>query len=271
MIQALDQTEAMALLQALPLAVIATDQEKIIWISRQAEILVGLNAEALCGQPIESLPRWLRDIFSSGEEKDQLTGEPGCEVLATLQRVDGKRITRVCFLSDGREVKQLKGQVTALERQLGTVDTRDDSSGLLNQRGLLQVIESQVSRSRRYGNALSLISMQINDYGVAAREKEAVLTALGHFFNDRLRWVDSVGRLEGDEFIMVLPETKLESAITMVTKLTLELQTLNLDSNGTAVVLDAHFGTAAWCDGDDPSRLLLRCQADRKSLLVMNE
>jgi len=149
--------------------------------------------------------------------------------------------------------------------------TKDDSSGLLNQRGLYQVVESQVSRSRRYGNALSLISMQVNDYGVGSTDKTPILEALGYLFNDRLRWADSVGRTDEDEFILVLPETDMESAAMLVTKLAVEIQTLRQKDVGDPVELSASFGIAAWHDGDDPSRLLLRCQENREKTLMENK
>jgi len=271
MLNELDLSEAISLLQALPQGLIATDQERIVWINRQAEQLTGLNAQTLCGQSIEALPTWLKAIFFSGKEQTLLSGESGCEVMASLKRVDAGAVTMACFVSDSREIKQLRNRIEALENQLACLDTRDESSGLLNQRGLFQVVESQVSRSRRYGNALSLISMQINDYGVANKDKDSVYEALGYLFNDRLRWADSVGRTDNDEFILVLPETDAESAAVLVTKLGVELQTLRTKDVGTPVALRASFGIAAWHEGDDPSRLLLRCQEDRQPPQVINQ
>jgi len=264
MTQVIDHAEAVQLLQAMPLGLITTNQERIVWINQQAELLVGLNAQALIGQPIEALPVWLKAIFHSGKEQSLMSGEPGCVVMASLKKMEANSITTACFLSDSNEIKQLRDRVQELEKQLEFLGTKDESSGLLNQRGLYQVVESQVSRSRRYGNALSLISMQINDYGIDSKDKTPVREALGYLFNDRLRWADSVGRTDEDEFILVLPETDSESAAILATKLATEIKTLRLRDVGAPIVLGASFGIAAWQEGDDPSRLLLRCQEDRQ-------
>ena len=266
MVHALEHSEAMSLLQAVPMGIIATDQERIIWINQQAEAMTGLNAQGLCGQSIEALPVWLKTVFFSGKEQTLLSGESGCEVMVSLKLLSAGPITMACFLSDSSEINRLRSSVQELEKELELLGTRDESSGLLNQRGLYQVVESQVSRSRRYGNALSLISMRVDDYGSASADKDAVLEALGYLFNDRLRWSDSVGRIEEDEFILVLPETDIDSAAILVDKLTTELQSLRLKDMGSSVVLSASFGVSAWQEGDDPSRLLLRCQEGRQPL-----
>jgi diguanylate cyclase (GGDEF)-like protein len=264
MTHAFEHAEAMMLLQVMPMGVIVTDQERIVWINPQAEELTGLNAQGLCGQPIEALPLWLKSIFVSGTERTLLTGESGCEVMVSLKRLGTGQVTMACFMSDSSEIKRLTSTVTEMGKELELLATRDESSGLLNQRGLYQVIESQVSRSRRYGNDLSLISMQIHDYGPEINDKSPIHVALGYLFNDRLRWSDSVGRIEEDEFIMVLPETNAASTTTLVGKLKTELMNLRLNDIGEPQSLGVSFGIATWQEGDDPSRLLLRCQEDRQ-------
>lgn len=267
MTQTLEHEQTLALLQAMPMGVIATDKDRILSINRQAENLTGLNAAALCGQSIETLPHWLKSLFFSGKEQTLYSGESGCEVLVTLKRFSSGAMTMACFLSDSSELNRLRAKIHELEREREILVTRDDSSGLLNQRGLYQAIESQVSRSRRYGNTLSLISMQVDDYGERDADRDAVIEALGYLFNDRLRWADSVGRIGDDEFILVLPETDPESAIQLADKLSNELQRLRLRDEGKVAALTVRFGIAAWQDGDDPSRLLLRCQEARQQAL----
>lgn len=266
MVQSLDHAQAMRLLQTLPLGIIATGQERIIWINEQAEQMAGLNAKALCGKSINALPSWLKLIFT-GQQPFGFTGESNSVLSARLEELNAGEIQKVCFLSDVSELGKLNEDLQSMEKRLDILVTRDDSCGLLNKRGLLQLLESQVSRSRRYGNALSLISMHINDYGID--NESTVLVALGYLFNDRLRWADSVGRVEENEFILVLPETDGGAAVALVDKLKNELKTLPL--NNETVSVSASFGVAAWCEGDDPSRLLLRCQADRQVPLAVNQ
>jgi diguanylate cyclase (GGDEF)-like protein len=256
----LSAAQALLLLNSAPVGVITTDGQRLLWLNEQAEILTGLNAQGLIGQPLSRLPMWLARLFEQGCEDDHLCGEAGCEVRATMKHFDDGTLAMACFLVDASRARMLQSQISELERRVELLDTRDEVSGLLNQRGLSQILEAQVSRSRRYGNPLSLISLMIDDYGVTDEHKADVLVALGHLFNDRLRWADTVGRSATDEFILILPETDATAAATLVTKLGSEFSTLELPS-GDTVALSVSLGTASWQEGDDPTRLLQRCRA----------
>lgn len=258
----LSEGQARLLLNSAPVGVITTDGQCVLWLNEQAEKLTGLNARGLIGQPLTRLPQWLAQLFDEGCEDGQLCGEAGYEVQATVKRFADATLAMACFLVDAGRIRRLQNRVSELEGRVESLDTRDNVSGLLNQRGLSQILEAQVSRSRRYGNPLSLICLVINDYGVEDSRKADVLMALGHLFNDRLRWADTVGRSDADEFILILPETDASSAAALAGKLGSEFWALALP-NGETVALSVSLGTATWEEGDDPGRLLQRCHAAR--------
>jgi len=256
---------AMTLLESAPFGVIATDGKNLLWLNERAEKMTGLNSRGLIGQPVERLPDWLTKIFNEGCEENQLSGEAGCEVLASVKSFDSVPLTTACFLTDASQIRQLQNHIRDLEKRVELLDTRDNVSGLLNQRGLLQILEAQVTRSRRYGNPLSIIGLTIEDYGVGDDRKGDVLAAIGYLFNDRLRWADCVGRLDENEFVLVLPETDAVSVAILGDKLTNEFKTLPLPGGGDTVALSVNLKKATWKEGDDPTRLLLRCRAAVRS------
>jgi len=259
----LPYAQAQKLLDSAPLGIIVTDGEKLVWLNEQAEKLTGLNGRELVGQQVGLLPDWLVAVFAEGGDQNRLTGEVGCEVLASVKSYAGKSPLQACFLHDASQIKQLQKLVKELENRVESLDTRDHVSGLLNQRGLLQVLDAQVSRSRRYGNSLSIISLIIDDYGDAVDRKADVLAAIGYLFNDRLRWADSVGHIDEDEFILVLPETDDAAVDSLSTKLVSEFNELTMPKGGAPVSLIISQGKATWRDGDDPARLLQRCRSQR--------
>jgi len=251
------------LLDSVPVGIIVTDGQKLVWLNEQAEKLTGLNADGLIGQPLGLLPGWLTTIFNEGGDQDRLTGEAGCEVLATVKSSAANPLLQACFLRDASQISQLQKKAAELEERVEALDTRDHVSGLLNQRGLLQALEAQVTRSRRYGNPLSIISLIIENYGVEADRKADVLAAMGYLFNDRLRWADSVGHIDEDEFILVLPETDAAAAVHLGEKLSNEFKALTLPNDNVSIALTITQGKATWRDGDDPARLLQRCRAQQ--------
>ncbi len=101
---------------------------------------------------------------------------------------------------------------------------RDPLTGLYNRRHLLEVLEREVARHRRYGTEMSLIIIdvdkfkQINDtQGHAAGD--VVLDMLAEIFADSIRDVDIVARMGGDEFAVLLPSTDLDGAIEVARRL----------------------------------------------------
>jgi len=95
--------------------------------------------------------------------------------------------------------------------------TIDDLTGAFNRRHFMELGAKEIARARRYGRALSLVIIdldhfkRINDtWGHEAGD--SVLKATGKAIRGVLRENDHFGRLGGEEFAILLPETPLDSA-----------------------------------------------------------
>ncbi len=89
---------------------------------------------------------------------------------------------------------------------------------LSNRRYFLKLANNELIRLSRYGNKLSVLMMdvdhfkQVNDtYG--HNVGDIVLRELAHVATNTLRNVDILGRIGGEEFAILLPETSEEQAI----------------------------------------------------------
>jgi len=121
----------------------------------------------------------------------------------------------------------------ALDRQYheGVViqTTVDSLTGVSTRATLLHQLEKHYELARRHGRALSLILAdldhfkQINDtYGHAGGDQ--VLRRFGGLLLGRLRGSDHVGRIGGEEFLMVLPETTADLALSVAEQLRVTLE-----------------------------------------------
>jgi diguanylate cyclase (GGDEF)-like protein len=89
----------------------------------------------------------------------------------------------------------------------------DETTDVYDRRYVLNEVEREVERSKRYGRALSVMRAdvdgfrQMNDeYGKLAGDH--ILKEVAQAVVHNVRKVDTVGRLEADEFLVVLPGAK---------------------------------------------------------------
>jgi diguanylate cyclase (GGDEF)-like protein len=141
----------------------------------------------------------------------------------------------------------------------------DHLTGLPNRRSAQDALTAMFARGRRMHTALALIAFdldffkRINDeYGHAAGD--AVLRAAGLAVRSAIRPSDTVARIGGEEFLVLLPDATDDDARIVAERLRTALRTL--DFIGPDVQVTASFGVARMQDSDlDAEQLLQR--ADR--------
>jgi len=116
---------------------------------------------------------------------------------------------------------------TANQSIMGRIDSQhlamfDHLTGVANRRTFEESLDREWYRSRREKNTLSLVIGDIDDfkacndtYGHAAGD--LVLEAVAELLERRIRrGTDLVARIGGEEFAIILPDTELEGALTLV-------------------------------------------------------
>ncbi len=135
------------------------------------------------------------------------------------------------------------------------LDTRfgiDPGTGVLDRHAVQRALDSEVSRSRRYGNPLSVVVLELAGATAAGELPGAVARAL----KEQLRWADIIGRMGENGFLLVLPETGVEAAERLIGKLREALGPVLAGQGCTA-----RLAAAGWRRGDDAGFLLERALA----------
>ncbi|MEK6222073.1 MAG: diguanylate cyclase, partial [Chloroflexota bacterium] len=93
----------------------------------------------------------------------------------------------------------------------------DPLTGLSNRRAFDQRLEEEIRRSIRYQHQFALVILDFDDfkhvndtYGHPAGDE--TLREVGRYMREEIRDTDFAARIGGDEFALILPETKLENA-----------------------------------------------------------
>jgi diguanylate cyclase (GGDEF)-like protein len=115
-------------------------------------------------------------------------------------------------------IRSFRQKAFLLERELLRLTRHDAMTGAINRAYLGELAEREVAMARRHGRALAIAMLDIdrfksvNDtYGHAVGD--AVICALVDTCHARLRAIDYFGRLGGEEFVCVFPDTGASEAL----------------------------------------------------------
>jgi diguanylate cyclase (GGDEF)-like protein len=137
-------------------------------------------------------------------------------------------------------------------RRLEALATTDPLTRVLNRRALLDRLNAEVDRARRYDSGLTMLLLdvdyfkQINDTA-GHLAGDSVLRQLGALLEDAMRKVDVVARYGGEEFVAILPETSADGGVAFAERLRerIEAQEFNVNHERT-VHLTVSIGIATF-------------------------
>jgi len=113
---------------------------------------------------------------------------------------------------------------TQLFDELRRGSQHDDLTGLGNRRLLRIRLEDELHRAERFGQAVSVLAIDI-DYFKALNDRhghptgDASLRKLAGLMTRNLRRIDTIARIGGEEFVVLLPRTNLSEAALVADKL----------------------------------------------------
>ncbi|WP_318651993.1 GGDEF domain-containing protein [Pseudomonas sp. PDM16] len=139
----------------------------------------------------------------------------------------------------------------------------DGLTGLWNRARIDQLFADEITRAQRYGTPFSVILLDIDhfkhvndDHGHAVGD--SVLRQFSALLRDNVRSVDKVGRLGGEEFLVILPEIDAEQAQVAARTLQERIRQFDFD---TVLRKTASFGITQFHGDENPQHMLDR--ADR--------
>jgi two-component system cell cycle response regulator len=155
-------------------------------------------------------------------------------------------------------IKRLQEALEEREKELLEVNERllymsqtDGLTGLDNRRHLNERIEEMFQHAKRLAEPFSLVMCDldkfksVNDtYGHQAGDE--VLKQLAAILRDEAREIDRVGRYGGEEFMLLLPGTVLDAAVTFAERVRKRIEGHTFTFDGGTLTRTASFGVSGW-------------------------
>lgn len=164
--------------------------------------------------------------------------------------------------------KALVSELTEQHDHLEGLVLFDELTGVRNRRAVLSDLEQMLAAARRHGHALAVVMIDVDrfkaindEHGHAAGDD--VLRAVATRIGTRLRAADVLGRLGGDELLLLLADTDATGAAVLAAAVRAEVADRPVPTTVGPVPVTVSLGSAAW-DGESAGELIDR--ADRALL-----
>lgn len=248
--------------------IIAVGNEQIIrWLNAEAMLTFGVNID----DPISKMltqERWdhLMSIFDThgGVEHERIEVR-GRIYEVTLMEVEllGQRILKL-FLHDVSELVRLGDELRqSLERTIEHIAHYDVLTDLPNRLLLVAKLDHAISHPKRQNDKVAILDLNIDhfkdineSYGYAVGD--SVVIQVAHKLTEILGREDTLARVGGDEFIIVLEGLEDELKSEAVVKKTQALFDEPLIVDGIEFKLSASVGIALYPDDGENSKALLK-------------
>jgi len=152
--------------------------------------------------------------------------------------------------------------IQALRNQIEELSRHDPLTGVLNRRSLTEMLDAELQRSLRTGHPFSFAIIDLDHFGAANDQYgylagDAILKTVADTAIKLLRTVDRFGRLDSDQFGIVLPATWLDQGLIAMDRLSNAVA--GCDWAGIAPGLTATFSAGITTNAPrDTSELIVR-------------
>jgi len=151
------------------------------------------------------------------------------------------------------------GQLRVRAEEFHKLATTDPLTGLANRRAAQQRLLAEAARSGRHGHPLTIVAFDLNDfkkindqYGHGAGDE--VLRVFAAALARAIRLSDVAVRMGGDEFLLLLPECRVDQVPGLLNR----LRRLEVNFQGTRIPVEFSAGCVGYRQNETPEEFLER-------------
>jgi two-component system cell cycle response regulator len=148
-------------------------------------------------------------------------------------------------------LKRALEKLSNMNLELYRMSIKDTLTGVFNRRYFMEILVSEISRSQRNGKPVALIIFDVDNF-------KKINDNLGHLIGDEVlkdfakrlmrikRRYDQVARYGGDEFVVILPETRIDGAKAFYERLIKDIKSKPLKIEGRTIEICSSAGASLY-------------------------
>ncbi|MBS9782676.1 MAG: ABC transporter substrate-binding protein [Arcobacter sp.] len=165
----------------------------------------------------------------------------------------------IIIISNRKLKKEIKKRKMA-EEQLKKIVDLDPLTNTYNRRKIDEILEIELSRVKRYKVNLSVIFLDIDNFkkindDLGHKIGDEILIKFSKLIKEHIRKTDFLGRWGGEEFVIILSETKKEQAKNVAYLIKEKINAYDFDIDRTVT---CSFGVSQFKEGDTIESLIKR-------------
>ena len=170
----------------------------------------------------------------------------------------------VASLKRGREeISAAHNSLIETNEVLHQLSITDSLTGLHNRKHIMDLFSQEMARSIRYGHSVAILMIDIdyfkkvNDtYGHQTGDR--VVSQLAGSLMESARECDYVGRYGGEEFLIVLPHSNIESGAALAERIRHNISKLQIPAGGNQISVTVSIGVSGYPIGGSDMESIIR-------------
>ena len=164
------------------------------------------------------------------------------------------RITHFVSVTEDISVrKAVEEKIRILNIELEKLAMTDFLTGLFNRRFFIQRSTDEVKRAKRNAEPLALLMLDFDEFKkvndtFGHETGDLALQQVASVMSTSLREIDILGRMGGEEFAVLLPNTSLEEALLLAERVRQSIENISFEKIKGELKITASIGAAAFTD-----------------------